>query len=569
MNSLHIDNFSLDDLEDPFEFEQMGGGEGNEAKPEPEPVDVEEAEEVRGNDDALDVLGEEGDGPMYESDPGESETEMDSSVDPEANSPESVDPEANSPESVESEDNSPSNDEAAPGDDDAAPGEDNAAPGDNTEPEPMPEPDELSLPSDDIILDDEDIIIDQEKGVEINDEEIIPEEKVVANEKDQSEDLFNEIMKMVPEKHRTNRTFIKRSQTIVKNCMKLKLNVSSNVIDPTNIFKLNLKLKTENYRPSLEKLLSLNFEDHFILPIVNDKRVLYDILNEEYADMLNGNLDELDDSSFIKADNVEKINSAIALRESYRKGKGRFNYSYNEEMSRLHSMMLPYIPDVTKSNLNKVLEADSRVFRDTFTEDKIAYNKLKLEKSQFSTHTVLQNDEINIVGFVRLPKEFYKLNNINKVPLSSIIYDKNNNMDFFRNLSVSPEQEHLKVDLEVGDTVLLNFNNEDGSLLINGVIDEYDATTNSILVNIEKTGDSGDSPDKLKIQVDDPAVDIINTTYSERKTQSDYSNKLKVFLFGENGDLSLNDIRLRKYLDNIIPSTNNALEIIRKKSKFS
>ena len=33
----------------------------------------------------------------------------------------------------------------------------------------------------------------------INDEEIIPEEKVIANEKDQSEDLFNEIMKIVLE----------------------------------------------------------------------------------------------------------------------------------------------------------------------------------------------------------------------------------------------------------------------------------------------------------------------------------------------------------------------------------
>jgi hypothetical protein len=569
MKSLHIENFSLDDLEDPFEFEQMGGGEGNEPEPEPEPepVDVEEAEEdeatnaPRGDDAALDVL--EDNGSMYETDPGESETEMDSSVDPEANSPESIDPEDNSPESVDPEANTP---EAEPEPVDAP--EANAP---EAEPEPVdaPEPDDLSLPSDDIILDDEDIIIDQEKGVEINDEEIIPEEKVVANEKDQSEDLFNEIMKMVPEKHRTNRTFIKRSQTIVKNCMKLKVNFSSNVIDPTNIFKLNLKLKTENYRPSLEKLLSLNFEDHFILPIVNDKRVLYDILNEEYAEMLNGNLDELDDNSFIKADNVEKINSAIALRESYRKGKGRFNYSYNEEMSRLHSMMLPYAPDVTKSNLNKVLDADTRVFRDTFTEDKITYNKLKLEKAQFSTHTVLHNDEINIVGFVRLPKEFYKLNNINTVPLSSIIYDNNNNMDFFRNLSVNIEQEHLKVDLEVGDTVLLNFNNEDGSLLINGIIDEFDATTNSILVVMEKTGDSSGSPDKLKIQVDDPAVDIINTTYSERKTQADYSNKLKVFLFGENGDLSLNDIRLRKYLNNVIPSTNNALEIIRKKSKFS
>ena len=51
------------------------------------------------------------------------------------------------------------------------------------------------MPSGDIILDDEDIIIDVGETIEIKDENIIPEEQIIANEKDQSEDLFNEIMK--------------------------------------------------------------------------------------------------------------------------------------------------------------------------------------------------------------------------------------------------------------------------------------------------------------------------------------------------------------------------------------
>ena len=66
------------------------------------------------------------------------------------------------------------------------------------------------LPSEELIIDDEDIVVDIEEGIQINDEEIIPEEKAVANEKDQSEDLFNEIMKMVPEKYRNSGTYIKR-----------------------------------------------------------------------------------------------------------------------------------------------------------------------------------------------------------------------------------------------------------------------------------------------------------------------------------------------------------------------
>ena len=500
----------------------------------------------------LDNIGSDNDAGESETeldanDAGESETELDAneSVDPEANSPESVDPEANSPNSVNTTEDEPSNV--------------------NVNVDVDVDVDQ-SLPSEEIIIDDEDIIIDMEKGVEINDEEIIPEEKVVANEKDQSEDLFNEIMKMVPEKYRTNRTFIKRSQTIVKNCMKLKRDVSHSELDPTNIFKLNLKLKSENYQPNLEKLLSLDFEDSYILPLVNDKKNLYEILNEEYASMLNGNLDELEDDSFIKSDNVQKINDAIKLRESYRKGKGRFNYSYNEEMSRLHNMLLPFTPDGSKGNLNKSLTSDTQVFRNTFSEDKLSYNKLRLEKSHYSTHTVLENDEVNIVGFIRLPKDFYNLKNIYKVPLSSVIYDKRNHMEFFRKLSTDSLHEHIKIDLEVGDSVLLNFNTKDGSVVINGVVAELDISTNSAIITPDDTSKS--SPKKLKIKLEDPAVDIINTTYSERKIHSEQRTQMKVYIFGEAGDSNINDYRLTKYLHTIAPSTNNALEIIRQKSKF-
>ena len=71
-------------------------------------------------------------------------------------------------------------------------------------------------------------------------------------------------MKMVPEKYRTNRTYIKRAQTLVKNCVNLKRDVSKDEIDPTNIFKLNLDIKKINSKPNLEKLMKLDFENSHI-----------------------------------------------------------------------------------------------------------------------------------------------------------------------------------------------------------------------------------------------------------------------------------------------------------------
>jgi hypothetical protein len=557
MSDLNINNFSLDDIDDPFDesisYIQKGGAEANTALKKV----TYDANKPLGR-------GRDLDRETYETDSGESEAEMSDSLDPEAESLESIDPEENSPESVnESEENSPESvNESEENSPDAEP---DAEPDNSRKPNVTDE--EESLPSEDIVLDDDDIIIDPETGVEINDEEIIPEEKVVANEKDQKEDLFNEIMKMVPEKYRTNRTFIKRAQTLVKNCMKLKVDVSKSEIDPENIFKLNLNLKPLNYKPNIQKLLSLDFDNSFVLPIVNDKKNLFEILNEEYADLLNGNLDEIESDSIIKTSNVQQINDAIKLRESYRKGKGRYNYSYREEMSRLHNMLIPYSIDRTKSNLNKTLNNDTRVFRNTFTEDKMVYNKLKLEKVQQSNHIVLKNDDINIVGFIRLPKNYYNINNLNKVPLSSLVYNSNSNIDFFKEISKYNTTEHIKLELEIGDSVLLNFNTEIGSIVSKGVVEEFDTTTNSINVRLIDASES-ESPDILKIQLEDPTVDIINTTYSDRKTHIENDNELKIFLFGENGDLNINDYRLTKYLENIVPSTNNVLEILRRKAKF-
>ena len=536
MSDINIDNFSLDDIEDPFEVNMeennieeevnQSGGANNDPKPEPD------------NDD-------------------------ESSFDPEELSPESVDPEEDSPKSVEL---TPEDLDEDLSDVDIEEKEDTS---EAVEEDVGVREEEIDgLPSNEIILDDEDIIIDIEEGIEINDEEIIPEEKVIANEKDQSEDLFNEIMKMVPEKYRTNRTYIKRAQTLVKSCLRLKGEVSKDEVDPTNIFRLMLNIKQTNNKPNLEKLIKLDFSDTNILPIVDDRKEMYDILVEEYADLLNGSLDEFNEetSKFVNVKNDNKINTVIKLRNNYKTGSSRFNYSYNEEFRRLHDILLPYRIGNSDSNLVKRLDNDTRVYRNSFTQDPISYNKLKLEQSKLSSHTVLENDDINIVGFIRLPKNIKDLKNLNKIPLSSLVSNNTTNYDFFKKIGAQNIIENLKIDIEVGDSVILNFNTEGANLVINGVVDEYDSDTNSIVVIPEEEGDK--TPKKLKIQLDDPSVDVINTALSSRTTQINDSSNMKVFLFGENGDSGINDYRLRKYLMEVIPSTNNVLEVLRKKSKF-
>ena len=157
---------------------------------------------------------------------------------------------------------------------------------------------------------------------------------------------------------------------------------------------------------------------------------------------------------------------------------------------------------------------------------------------------------------------------MNSIPLSTLITNKSSHLEIFSKIKNQNMVENLKIDFDVGDSVVLNFNTDGANLVVEGTIDEYEAETNSIVVEINPSSSDLTSPNKLKIQLEDPSVDVINTTLSQRTIQSSNNNQMKVFLFGESGDKAVNDFRLRKYLMEIIPSTNNVLEVLRKKSKF-
>ena len=175
-------------------------------------------------------------------------------------------------------------------------------------------------------------------------------------------------------------------------------------------------------------------------------------------------------SKFLNVDNTDKVVRAINLRNSYRKGPGRFNYSYNEETSRLHDMLLPNRVGKTDGNLLKRLQSDTRVFRNGFTRSPISYNKLKLEETSLPNYTVLKNDDISIVGFVKLPKDYLNLNKMNNVPLSTLITNKSSHLELFSKIKYENLIENLKVDFDIGDTVLMNFSTDNANLVVNGTI---------------------------------------------------------------------------------------------------
>ena len=81
---------------------------------------------------------------------------------------------------------------------------------DESEDEIVEEPYEEILEGD-FIVDDEEFIIEEQKDTMlITEEEVIPESKVIANETDQQNNLFNQLMKLIPEKMKTNPKYLKK-----------------------------------------------------------------------------------------------------------------------------------------------------------------------------------------------------------------------------------------------------------------------------------------------------------------------------------------------------------------------
>ena len=188
---------------------------------------------------------------------------------------------------------------------------------DESEDEIVEEPYEEILEGD-FIVDDEEFIIEEQKDTMlITEEEVIPESKVIANETDQQNNLFNQLMKLIPEKMKTNPKYLKKISNIQTNLVLLKQHNSitdeeQNIASP--------KIGGSNYKP-LEKYMKGDFSAKYLIPIISDIKDLYRIQSDEKELLIDTSLDEISDTHVNKLENLPKINTEIGIREKYRKGR--------------------------------------------------------------------------------------------------------------------------------------------------------------------------------------------------------------------------------------------------------
>ena len=173
------------------------------------------------------------------------------------------------------------------------------------------------LQSDSESDDEEDYIIDEEeftlgeseKEIIIIEKESIPENKVIVNNKEQELDLFNELVRLLPESKRDNKFLLNRISKIMKNCSNLRYNYS---YFNENHEPIKPKFKTNNFKPLLNKYINNNFENKTFIPLISCSKDVYLVegKEDEYIPNIDLITEELDDYSNVIRNDDNKTQSS-------------------------------------------------------------------------------------------------------------------------------------------------------------------------------------------------------------------------------------------------------------------
>ena len=438
----------------------------------------------------------------------------------------------------------------------------------------------IDLPDDEFIIDDEDFIIQEIKSkIKIFEEEIIPEHKVISNENDQAEDLINEAIRLLPEKLRENKYELKKINSLLKNLQEIKDIYS--IKDKKDIFNLKPKLKGKYFVKHIDNILNGDFSNNYIVPIVDAKNNIYygeGISESKDKDLLSAiiqkdDLEMIPNNNFESIDNSEAIVKSLELREKFRKGRNRINYSFKNELNISNNNNTQY--KSKKNNLNLKSNKNTFVFRDCFTQDCYYYNKKKLDYKEFDKFLVhadyhnftnndtplLQGDYLDINGFIRLPRNNLKLKRLNIDKLYDVCNNSYSFNDLYNNIS-NNSIEHVNFNLEKGKKVQLCFNIDKEKTNISGIIENINETT--IFIKPLDLGDELEN-ETLEIMKNDKDVSILNIENGDRKCLNENENEYKIFLFD---DEEINNKQiLTKYLKNIIPNTNDIISSLTEQFK--
>ena len=345
------------------------------------------------------------------------------------------------------------------------------------------EDDDFSKESEEILFD-EDIELENIEGINIVEEELIPEEKIIANELDQKNDLFNELMKLEPEYMRSKQDVINKNNKTLSRFTELKLIYSVKNDDGEII---DYFTNGNNYKKVLNDFINKDFKSEQYIPLVSEQKKIYTSQERDELFEVQGRIFEHSENALLIPDR-DIVTSDIGIRNKYRRGTQRINYSYKSEMVETYNNIDSYIPTNTENGYEITLEHDTNVIRNCFDErncmvngiDRHILNGPLINMGNEFDDVIVEGNKVNITGVVKYPEDHINNSKINTIKLLDCV---NSEYKFYddKETTKSLNVEVIDLNINKNDSVKICFNDKGKSFEITGIIIDIEDNGNSYI----------------------------------------------------------------------------------------
>jgi hypothetical protein len=289
------------------------------------------------------------------------------------------------------------------------------------------------------------------ENIIVIEEALIPEDKVIATDKQQHDDLLNQMIKNT---QNIDSNIIKHQKKILRNFELLK-KVHSVFDENNNI--LGAKLKGDTYKP-INRILN----SKLFFPIVNETKNVFSFVPDE-DDTQEETEDEDDDETQF----IETLAKYASIEKNYITGAKRLNYSFYNHINELYKVLDTY--EDKQPGFNETLNKDTDVYSNTFSDELMTYGgKLPMTHKHRLNGPIdfsrTPGNNISVIGYLQKPKTetimktLYKSNS----KLHEIILNNNNHL-FEPKINTDTLNKHtIRGELQLGDNVYICSSQETG-----------------------------------------------------------------------------------------------------------
>ena len=396
----------------------------------------------------------------------------------------------------------------------------------------------------------------QDENIVLDIEQELDESQILFTENEQEEDIIDELIRNLPEGKKQNKGSIKKIIKLVNHFQYLKFKHSECGLDKNkslseddlNRLKQKIVIKSSYYKPLLHQYLKNNYQNCYLIPIINSQTIEY------YPD-------NLEDKNKLNPKIIEQLETLDKIHTKYKNNK---ELDYEDLQEELENVIRDKHLD-TKYNTQSVhrFHRDIKVINNLDIQDEegidirnILGNDTRLDA--YGIRKVIHKGQrTNLVGYLRIPKSIWECQNTlseligqylkeDKLEVRNLNYNdryqKDDKVKICINSHLEDESERIEITGKIKESRrgFIYLDIDDKKLVEEQSILEFD--TNSELLKISKIEEIVPVEGKKPVQC------------------SRFADQDKIILY-EFPPRIINEKQRENMLDQIIPSIKQILDM--------